>query len=316
MAQAARFNLRMQKEIKQLVVDPPPGVSFPFLSDRNTSLSSLSSIEARLKGPEGTVYCEGLFSLKIQIPERLLTFWSSRSIFLDGNHHLHHAEKTGRICLDILNLPPKGAWQPSLNISTVMMSIGLLLSEPNPDDGLMAEVSREYKYNRKVFDEKARDWTNRYANPLNAVKDIHDSMFPNLHMDAQQSLPLSMNRQPEVSTAKILSDKQVDETEGNRKKLRVMSGKLSLKSATPFRKISSENIENIAPNQVPSIATRSIKDVDEKMPKENCEEVEENPVDIRMIIVSDSEESDNEIGRPYKSRFPLLQKRTQCKRCD
>lgn len=34
----------------------------------------------------------------------------------------------------------QGAWQPSLNISTVLTSIGLLLSEPNPDDGLMCEA--------------------------------------------------------------------------------------------------------------------------------------------------------------------------------
>ncbi|KAL6187594.1 hypothetical protein ACLB2K_038992 [Fragaria x ananassa] len=49
----------------------------------------------------------------------------------------------GRICLDILNLDPEGAWQPSLNISTVLTSIGLLLSEPNPDDGLMCEAGQQ-----------------------------------------------------------------------------------------------------------------------------------------------------------------------------
>lgn len=37
-------------------------------------------------------------------------------------------------------LSKQGAWQPSLNISTVLTSIGLLLSEPNPDDGLMCEA--------------------------------------------------------------------------------------------------------------------------------------------------------------------------------
>ncbi len=46
----------------------------------------------------------------------------------------------GRICLDLLNMPPKGAWKPSLNISTVLASIGLLLSDPNPDDGLVADI--------------------------------------------------------------------------------------------------------------------------------------------------------------------------------
>lgn len=48
----------------------------------------------------------------------------------------------GRICLDILNPPPKGAWKPSLNISTVLSSIALLLSEPNPDDGLVTDTVR------------------------------------------------------------------------------------------------------------------------------------------------------------------------------
>lgn len=42
---------------------------------------------------------------------------------------------------DFLN---QGAWQPSLNISTVLTSIGLLLSEPNPDDGLMCEAVSKY----------------------------------------------------------------------------------------------------------------------------------------------------------------------------
>ena len=42
----------------------------------------------------------------------------------------------GRICLDTLNMPPKGCWKPSLNVSTLLSTIRLLLSEPNPDDGL------------------------------------------------------------------------------------------------------------------------------------------------------------------------------------
>lgn len=46
----------------------------------------------------------------------------------------------GRICLDILNMPPKGGWKPALNVSTVLASIGLLLAEPNPDDGLVTDI--------------------------------------------------------------------------------------------------------------------------------------------------------------------------------
>lgn len=41
---------------------------------------------------------------------------------------------------DILNMPPKGAWRPSLNLSTVLQSLGLLLGHPNPDDGLVTDI--------------------------------------------------------------------------------------------------------------------------------------------------------------------------------
>lgn len=39
-----------------------------------------------------------------------------------------------------MNTILKGAWRPSLNISTVLTSIQLLMAEPNPDDPLMADI--------------------------------------------------------------------------------------------------------------------------------------------------------------------------------
>ncbi|KAL3747503.1 hypothetical protein ACJRO7_016314 [Eucalyptus globulus] len=160
MAQAARLSLRMQKELKLLLADPHPLASFPSLSP-SSDLPSLSTILAQIEGPEESVYAGGVFKLRIQIPERY-PFQPPSVTFQTPIYH-PNIDNGGRICLDILNLPPKGAWQPSLNISTVLTSIGLLLSEPNPDDGLMCEASREYKYNRQAFDEKARYMTQKYA---------------------------------------------------------------------------------------------------------------------------------------------------------
>ncbi|KAG2294105.1 hypothetical protein Bca52824_040774 [Brassica carinata] len=164
MAQAARLSMRMQKELKLLLSDPPHGASFPHLSSAASGsgdLSSFSSIDAQMEGPEDTVYANGIFDVKIQIPERY-PFQPPIVSFATQIYH-PNIDNSGRICLDILNLPPKGAWQPSLNISTVLTSIRLLLTEPNPDDGLMCEVSREYKYNRQAFDYKAREMTEKYA---------------------------------------------------------------------------------------------------------------------------------------------------------
>ncbi|XP_044955548.1 uncharacterized protein LOC123406028 isoform X2 [Hordeum vulgare subsp. vulgare] len=217
MAQAARLNLRMQKEIKLLLSDPPPGVSLK-LSDEGSALPSLSSIETRIEGPEGTVYSKGVFVLKIQIPERY-PFQPPNVTFVTPIYH-PNIDNGGRICLDILNLPPKGAWQPSLNISTILRSIGLLLTEPNPDDGLMAEISREYKYNRQVFDLNAQSWTEKYANPTvvgTSGWSSLDASVQNMQMDNTQKLePLP-----------VVPNK---DCEGSRKKMRLLGKKLSLKS--------------------------------------------------------------------------------------
>ena len=48
-----------------------------------------------------------------------------------------------------------------LVIFLVLLSIQLLLAEPNPDDGLMQDIS--VQYNRPQFIETAEQWIEKYA---------------------------------------------------------------------------------------------------------------------------------------------------------
>ncbi|KAK3034352.1 hypothetical protein RJ639_032250 [Escallonia herrerae] len=116
MAQAARLSLRMQKELRLLLDDPPPGVSLPLLSaDSDLSSFSLSHIDAQIKGPEETAYEAGIFKIKIQIPERY-PFQPPMVTFATPIYH-PNIDNGGRICLDILNLPPKHLRQtPRLSV--------------------------------------------------------------------------------------------------------------------------------------------------------------------------------------------------------
>lgn len=311
MAQAARLNLRMQKELKLLMTDPPPGVSLPQISaNENLSSSSLSNFEAQIEGPEGTVYSKGVFTLKIQIPPRY-PFQPPNVTFVTPIYH-PNIDNGGRICLDTLNLPPKGAWQPSLNISTVLTSIGLLLSEPNPDDGLMAETSREFKYNRQAFDQKARSWTEKYANP-GASGRINNYGI---------SMP-----QVEVERTEVFTEDAANENEGDRKRLRLTGEKLSLKSRTSDKENQNDDKENAAPPQWLSISSsqnsllgsssasmsqhattnHDCSDAERAL-NGNHKQMEESPKIVETIIVSDSEESDDEGGRQSRSRLPLMRK--------
>ena len=40
-------------------------------------------------------------------------------------------------------MPPKGSWRPASNISTLLQSLQLLLSDPNPDDPLDHDIADE-----------------------------------------------------------------------------------------------------------------------------------------------------------------------------
>lgn len=146
---------RLKRELSLLATEPPPGITCWQDTDR------MGDLRAQIIGGANTPYEKGVFTLEVSIPERY-PFEPPQIRFLTPIYH-PNIDSAGRICLDILKLPPKGAWRPSLSIATVLASIQLLMAEPNPDDPLMADISSEFKYNKPVFLSNARQWTEQHA---------------------------------------------------------------------------------------------------------------------------------------------------------
>uniref|UniRef100_F7E3Q2 Ubiquitin-conjugating enzyme E2 T n=1 Tax=Equus caballus TaxID=9796 RepID=F7E3Q2_HORSE len=161
---------RLKRELNLLATEPPPGITCWQDKDQMGDLRARRYRIVPLMGhdpPEeivggtNTPYEKGVFKLEVIVPERY-PFEPPQIRFLTPIYH-PNIDSAGRICLDVLKLPPKGAWRPSLNIATVLTSIQLLMSEPNPDDPLMADISSEFKYNKPVFLKNARQWTEKHA---------------------------------------------------------------------------------------------------------------------------------------------------------
>ena len=149
---------RMKRELQMLSLEPPPGVAaWPADEDR------IDKLQAQIVGPPDTPYAAGVFRLEIDIPARY-PFEPPKVRFLTPIHH-PNIDSGGRICLDTLKSQPKGSWQPSVNLSTLLTTIRLLMSEPNPDDGLMPDITEQYRSNRALFDRTATAATARHATP-------------------------------------------------------------------------------------------------------------------------------------------------------
>eukprot|EP01137_Pigoraptor_chileana_P028891 Opistho-2@13332 len=124
---------RMKRELTQLASDLPQGLCCWQKDDR------IDILEASIQGPQGTPYEGGVFRVDFDIPERY-PFEAPKARFVTPIYH-PNVDESGRICHDILKMPPKGAWNPSHNVASVLTSLQLLLIEANPDDGLMADIS-------------------------------------------------------------------------------------------------------------------------------------------------------------------------------
>jgi ubiquitin-conjugating enzyme E2 T len=147
---------RLQREWDILQRQPPPYVhAWPRSPD------SLEVFEALIEGAPDTPYAGGRFRVEVTVPERY-PFEPPIVRFLTRVYH-PNIDSAGRVCLDLLQMPPQGSWRPSANLIAVLAALQQLLVEPNPHDALEADVARVFRTNRAAFDRTAREWTLQHA---------------------------------------------------------------------------------------------------------------------------------------------------------
>ncbi|XP_012314898.1 ubiquitin-conjugating enzyme E2 T isoform X2 [Aotus nancymaae] len=113
---------RLKRELHMLATEPPPGITCWQDKDQ------MDDLRAQILGGANTPYEKGVFKLEVTIPERY-PFEPPQIRFLTPIYH-PNIDSAGRICLDVLKLPPK---------------------------------SSEFKYNKPVFLKNARQWTEKHA---------------------------------------------------------------------------------------------------------------------------------------------------------
>lgn len=142
---------RIQKELAEITLDPPPNCSAGPKGD------NLYEWVSTILGPPGSVYEGGVFFLDIHFTNDY-PFKPPKVTFRTRIYHCN-INSQGVICLDIL----KDNWSPALTVSKILLSICSLLTDCNPADPLVGSIAQQYQTNREEHDRIARLWTKRYA---------------------------------------------------------------------------------------------------------------------------------------------------------
>lgn len=148
------------RELTSLQRTPP--------SDIRVSLSDtdILSFTAYIRGPSGTPYSSGYFRITFDFTD--IDFPNSPPICRFATPIFHpNVSRSGEICVSSL----KKDWKREYGIERILVTIGCLLVEPNPDSALDAEASRLMQEDWERYEETARLWTSVHASKRPACFD-------------------------------------------------------------------------------------------------------------------------------------------------
>ncbi|GAV08802.1 hypothetical protein RvY_18443-2 [Ramazzottius varieornatus] len=108
--------------------------------------------------PEAAPYNKGAFRIEINFPAEY-PFKPPKINFRTKIYHPNIDEK-GQVCLPIIQADN---WKPATKTEQVVQSLLDLISEPEPEHPLRADLAEEFTKDRKKFMKNAEDFTKKYS---------------------------------------------------------------------------------------------------------------------------------------------------------
>ena len=127
---------------------------------------------ASLTGPRDSSYKGGIFDLRVEFPDNYPES-APEIYFITPIFHLNvnpYNNKDWGIKLGHVSLTILDNWKPEYTIREIFTYIFALLYNPNPNFAYGFERVNEFKFNRKLYEEKVKYFTKKYAGAFTFCK--------------------------------------------------------------------------------------------------------------------------------------------------
>lgn len=146
---------RLIKEYRDIKVDKTlieNGITIDLINDND-----YTKWKATIIPGNDSLYYGGIFNLLIEIPCDY-PFKAPKIKFQTKIYH-PNINSNGEICLDIL----KSQWSPTQSLDKVLLSVKVLMENPNPDDPLVPEAATFFKTDKSKYIDNVRLTVEKYA---------------------------------------------------------------------------------------------------------------------------------------------------------
>ncbi|PWA81511.1 ubiquitin-conjugating enzyme E2 1 [Artemisia annua] len=131
---------------------------------RDDTIPDVNHLVATITGPANSPYKGGVFHIHIRLPDKY-PFAPPVIKFFTKAWHPNISSQNGDLSLSFL----KDEWSPAMNLTTTLVAIQAILSDPELSEAQDLVVARQYTNDRTRFTKNnAMQWTQLYATEMSS----------------------------------------------------------------------------------------------------------------------------------------------------